>query len=76
MHDTQQLAEEHIVEDFGLAFEQTGMPRMSGRIIGSLLISDPPHQSMDQLVGVLTSNMFSSTQVPNSFTLISDSWAP
>jgi len=53
MHDTQQLAEEHIVEDFGLAFEQTGMPRMSGRIIGSLLISDPPHQSMDQLVGVL-----------------------
>ena len=53
MHNTQQLAEEHIVEDFGLAFEQTGMPRMSGRILGWLLISDTPYQSMNQLVRAL-----------------------
>ncbi|MFC2034422.1 GbsR/MarR family transcriptional regulator, partial [Chloroflexota bacterium] len=39
----------HFVEEVGVVFEQTGMPRMAGRIFGCLLISDPPHQSTDQL---------------------------
>lgn len=30
--------------------EQTGLPRMAGRILGWLLISTPPHQSSEQLV--------------------------
>ena len=41
------------VEEVGVAFEQTGLTRMAGRIFGWLLISDPPYQSPDELTGVL-----------------------
>lgn len=41
------------VEEVGVAFEQTGLPRMAGRIFGWLLISAPPYQSPDELTGVL-----------------------
>lgn len=34
-------------------FELVGLPRMSGRIFGWLLISDPPQQSTSDLAGVL-----------------------
>ena len=44
------------VEEVGVAFEQTGLPRMAGRIFGWLLISDPPYQSPDELTGVLRSS--------------------
>ncbi len=45
-----------VIEDFGLAFEAHGMPRMAGRILGRLLMCDPPHQSMDQLVETLSAS--------------------
>ena len=45
----QQLEEKHFIEDIGLFFEQMGMPRMAGRILGALLISDPPQQSINEL---------------------------
>ena len=45
--------EQRFVEEVGLVFEQTGLPRMAGRVFGCLLISDPPHQSTDQLAEVL-----------------------
>jgi hypothetical protein len=41
------------VEDVAVAFEQGGLPRMAGRIIGWLLICDPPEQSSAQLAAVL-----------------------
>jgi DNA-binding transcriptional regulator GbsR (MarR family) len=41
------------VEEFGTIFENYGVPRMSGRILGWLLVSDPPHQSAGQLATVL-----------------------
>ena len=41
------------VEDLGLMMEQNGHPRIAGRIIGWLLLSDPPHQSFGDLVEVL-----------------------
>ena len=41
--------EMHFVEDIGLFFEQMGMPRMAGRILGALLISDPPAQSITEI---------------------------
>ena len=44
-----QLEERHFIEDIGLFFEQMGMPRMAGRILGALLISDPPAQSITDL---------------------------
>jgi DNA-binding transcriptional regulator GbsR (MarR family) len=39
----------HFIEDIGLFFEQLGMPRMAGRILGVLLISDPPAQSISEI---------------------------
>jgi len=44
-----QFEEKHFIEDIGLFFEQMGMPRMAGRILGVLLISDPPAQSITDL---------------------------
>jgi DNA-binding transcriptional regulator GbsR (MarR family) len=43
------LEEMHFIEDIGLFFEQMGMPRMAGRILGVLLISDPPAQSITDI---------------------------
>ena len=51
--DRQSLEERHFVEDMGLFFEQMGYPRMAGRILGWLLICDPPEQSMEQLAQAL-----------------------
>ena len=45
----QPIEEIHFVEDIGLFFEQMGLPRMAGRIIGALLISDSPSQSITDL---------------------------
>ena len=47
------LQEQRFVEDVGIVFEKTGLPRMAGRILGRLLISDPPHQSAEQLADSL-----------------------
>jgi len=52
VNDTQ-AEEKHFVEDVGIAFEQTGLPRTAGRIFGWLLISDPPHQSTSELAEAL-----------------------
>ena len=53
MNDTRQVEEKRFAEEVGIIFEQTGLPRMASRIFGWLLISDPPHQSTDQLAGAL-----------------------
>ncbi len=45
----QPFEEIHFIEDIGLFFEQMGMPRMAGRILGALLISDPPAQSITEI---------------------------
>jgi DNA-binding transcriptional regulator GbsR (MarR family) len=45
--------EKHFVEDASLFFEHMGLPRMAGRILGVLLISDPPAQSINDLCEVL-----------------------
>ena len=51
--EQRQFGEKRFIEDFGLVFEQSGLPRMAGRILGRLLLSDPPHQSTDQLTEAL-----------------------
>ena len=53
MIDKRQTEEKQFAEEVGIVFEQTGMPRMAGRILGWLLISDPPHQSTEQLTQAL-----------------------
>ncbi len=50
---TKILEEKHFIEDVGLFFEQMGVPRMGGRVLGVLLISDPPAQSINDLCEVL-----------------------
>lgn len=49
----QHLEEKHFIEDIGLFFDQMGMPRMAGRILGYLLISDPPAQSITDIAQTL-----------------------
>ncbi len=45
--------ERHFVEDISLYFEQMGLPRTAGRVLGMLLISDPVEQSLNDLCEVL-----------------------
>ena len=45
--------ERNFVEEVGISFEQTGLPRMAGRVFGWLLISDPPYQSPAELAEAL-----------------------
>ena len=51
-----EIEEKHFIEDVGLFFEQMGLPRMAGRILGSLLVSDPPEQSLNDLCERLNSS--------------------
>jgi DNA-binding transcriptional regulator GbsR (MarR family) len=44
---------QQFIEDTGLYFEGLGLTRMAGRIVGWLLICDPPHQSMPEIVEAL-----------------------
>lgn len=50
------------VEDFGLLFEQAGGSRMLGRVLGALLISDPPELSAEELAGELRASRGSISQ--------------
>lgn len=43
------LAERRYVEDVALFFEEGGLPRIAGRILGLLLICAPPHRSPAEL---------------------------
>lgn len=41
------------IEELGLTFESQGVPRMAGRILGALLVAEPPAQTAEQLVETL-----------------------
>jgi DNA-binding transcriptional regulator GbsR (MarR family) len=45
--------EKHFIEEFGLLFDQMGLPRTAGRIMAWLLVCEPPHQTMDELTEAL-----------------------
>jgi DNA-binding transcriptional regulator GbsR (MarR family) len=51
MEPTQEKAE--YIEQVGLMYEQYGLPRMAGRILGYLLVCDSGHASFDDLVVAL-----------------------
>ena len=53
MENGRQTKEKQFAEEVGIVFEQTGLPRMAGRILGWLLIAEPPHQSTEQLINAL-----------------------
>jgi hypothetical protein len=48
-----QSGEKHFAEDLALYLEQDGILRMAGRILGWLLVADPPTQSMGELAKAL-----------------------
>ncbi len=52
----------HYAEDFGLLFEGAGGARMLGRVLGVLLISDPPERSAEELAGELRASRGSISQ--------------
>jgi DNA-binding transcriptional regulator GbsR (MarR family) len=61
------------IKDFGMYFEQYGMPRILGRIYGLLMISDEPMLGLDQMAAQLSISKASvSTTVRQlqAFTLI------
>lgn len=51
--EQRQFEVKRFIEEVGLMFELAGLPRMAGRILGWLLISNPPHQSTGELAEVL-----------------------
>jgi len=51
--EQRRFEEKHFIEDVGLLFEEGGHPRMAGRILGCLLISDPPYLSITELAELL-----------------------
>jgi len=53
MNNNRQAEEKRFVEEVGIFFEQSGMPRMAGRILGWFLISDSPHQTTSELAEAL-----------------------
>jgi DNA-binding transcriptional regulator GbsR (MarR family) len=50
------LRERQFIEQVGLILESEGLPRMAGRLLGFLLICDPPEQSSAQLVAALSAS--------------------
>ena len=51
-----QHQQKHFIEEGGLAFEKLGLPRMAGRVLGWLLVANPPHQSHKELAEVLAAS--------------------
>ncbi len=49
MNDERQAEMKRFVEEVGIFFEQAGLPRMAGRILGWLMIAEPPHQTTGEL---------------------------
>src|SRR5215208_52491 len=54
------------VEEFGLLFGQFGLSRMLGRVLGVLMISDPPERSAGELAEVLGASRGSISQTTRS----------
>ena len=57
MSQTPERDERQFAEEIGLYFEQSGLPRMAGRILGRLLLCDPPAQTAQQLSEALEASM-------------------
>ena len=58
------------VEDMGVLFEDSGLPRMAGRVFGWLLICTPPHQSAAQLAAVVAGSKGSISTVTRMLTAL------
>jgi DNA-binding transcriptional regulator GbsR (MarR family) len=62
-----------VIEDFGLYFEQYGLPRILGRIYGLLLITDEPVLGLDDMaeqLGISKASASTTARQLQAFTLI------
>ena len=48
-----QVEKKLLIEELGIIFKEVGLPRMAGRILGWLLICNPPYQSAAELSAVV-----------------------
>ncbi len=55
------------VEKLGVIFEQTGVGPMVGRVVGCLILAEPPYKSFDEIVSFLGA---SKSAVSNALTLL------
>ncbi len=53
MGDEQQVARKRFAEEMGLVLEQLGLPRMAGRALGWMLVSDTPYHTLDGIAEAL-----------------------
>jgi len=61
------------LEEMALSFEEKGFPRMAGRVLAWLMIAEPGHQSMPEIVDALDaskSSISTATRVLINFDLI------
>ncbi|GEM88092.1 GbsR/MarR family transcriptional regulator [Meiothermus granaticius] len=61
------------VEEFALRYESAGLPRTAGRILGWLMVCDPPEQSAAQLateLGASKASISTMTRMLAQFSLI------
>jgi DNA-binding MarR family transcriptional regulator len=68
-----------LIEDFGLFFEQYGLPRIFGRIYGLLLVTNEPHLSLEQIADELKISKASASTMArqlNAMTMIEKSTVP
>ncbi len=56
MSDPVQLRAVHFAEQMGVMFEQLGNTRINGRLLGWLVVCDPPEQSSAQLADALNAS--------------------
>ena len=52
-YNSQAERERELIHQIALVFEQGGLPPIAGRVVGRLLLCDPPHQSSTQLADYL-----------------------
>jgi hypothetical protein len=45
-----------LVEEIAMIFEAEGLPRMTGRVLGYMMVCDPPHQSSSDLADGLNAS--------------------
>jgi len=48
-----EVEHKRLIEDLGILFDEMGLPRMAGRILGWLLMCNPPYQSAAELRAVV-----------------------
>ncbi len=55
----EQSALTYYIEQWGMLFEQLGATRVMGKILGWLLVCDPPHQTAAEIAGAISASISS-----------------